>query len=97
MAGCNTCGAARQSQVQYKQNTGPLPLAQFADCDVFYEGPSMVVVAVDRGGPNERLYNGKDLGDAAVYASQHGAPALEMVNAFQLCAAAIDYYHLTPP
>lgn len=97
MPGCGTCGAARSSQVRLRTNEGPLPLAGFADCDAMYTGPAMVVAAVDRGGPNERLFNGKDLGEAAIYSASQGGATIEMINAFQLCAAAVEYYALTPP
>lgn len=97
MAACGPCGASRMSTVTYRQNAGPLELAGFPDCTERYSGPAMVVTVVDRLGPNERLYNGKDLGDAAIYSMAHNGASLETINAFQLCAAAIAYYGLTPP
>lgn len=94
---CGSCGASRQSQVRYRQNDGPLELAGFPGCTEGYTGTPMVVAVVGRGSSSERIYNGKDLGEAAIYAMQQGGASLETVNAFQLCADAISYYGLTPP
>lgn len=89
MPGCG-CGGSRTSQVTYLAGDGPLALGGFPDCTDGYTGAPKVVVVVDRLGPNERIYPGYEMGDAAVYANSHGVAALELVNAYRLCAAAVN-------
>lgn len=67
----------------------PLPLASYPDCTELYTGINRVVVVVDRGSPNERLYPGWELGEAAVYSGQHNDAPIENINASRLCAAAV--------
>lgn len=89
MGGCN-CGSNRSSLVIAPQGNASLPLAGFDGCETMYTGPSKVVVVVDRLGPNQRIYPGYEMGEAAEYANSHGIDALEVVAAYRLCAAAVN-------
>lgn len=86
--GCG-CGGSRNGQVTIPGGAGPLPLSQYPDCTELYSGPDRVIVVVARSSPNERLYPGWELGDAAVYSGQHGDAPIETIKANRLCAAAV--------
>lgn len=89
MAGqCRPCSGGGGTMVKRLMGVGPLELAGHDECTERYSGQAMVVCVVDRLGPNQRIFPGYSLSEAAVVASQQGA-SLETIDAHRLCAAAL--------
>lgn len=83
------CGSRRNGMVNMPSGSEPLALGNYPDCTETYSGPNRVVTVVDRGGPNERLFPGWELGEAAIYSSLHNDAPIDNINAARLCAAAV--------